>query len=148
MNILLAYGHYLALALGAGSIGLRATRLREAKAGGSPSGILVADNLWGIAALLWIVTGLMRAFAGFEKGSAYYLQNPWFWIKMGLFLFLFLLELWPMITFIRWRIAKKETVAESDLPTLRKFSLISRAELLLVLLIPLFAVVMARRGFF
>lgn len=148
MNILLAYSHYLALAIGAGSIWLRASHCREAKDGSPLRPILFADNFWGLAALLWIVTGLLRAFAGFEKGSAYYLQNPWFWIKMALFLLIFVLELWPMITFIRWRMRKKERVAGGDLTTLRTFSFISAAELVLVALIPLFAVIMAKRGFF
>ena len=38
-----------------------------------------------------------------EKGAAYYLNNHVFWAKMGLFLLMFLLELWPMLTLIRWR---------------------------------------------
>jgi hypothetical protein len=40
--------------------------------------------VWGIAAVLWIGTGLVRAFGGLEKGSAYYLHNHLFWTKMGL----------------------------------------------------------------
>ena len=42
--------------------------------------------MWGIAAALWLVTGLLRAFAGLEKGTGFYLASPLFWTKMGLFL--------------------------------------------------------------
>jgi len=34
-----------------------------------------ADNWYGVAAILWVVTGLLRAYGGLEKGSAYYLEN-------------------------------------------------------------------------
>jgi putative membrane protein len=37
--------------------------------------VFTADSFWGIAALLWIVTGLWRAFGGLEKGSDYYLHT-------------------------------------------------------------------------
>lgn len=43
-----------------------------------------ADNWWGLAALVWIGTGVIRAFGGFEKGSFYYLHNHFFWMKMTL----------------------------------------------------------------
>jgi putative membrane protein len=34
--------------------------------------------------VLWIGTGLVRAFGGYEKGAFYYLHNHLFWAKMGL----------------------------------------------------------------
>jgi putative membrane protein len=62
-----------------------------------------ADAWWGIAALLWLSTGLVRAFGGFEKGSAYYLHNHLFLAKMFLFVLLVVLELGPMAAILRWR---------------------------------------------
>jgi len=44
-----------------------------------------------VAAGLWIVTGLLRAFAGFEKGTAYYLENDAFLIKMALLILILIL---------------------------------------------------------
>ena len=38
-------------------------------------------------------TGLLRAFAGLEKGSAYYLANSTFHLKIGLFLLILALEI-------------------------------------------------------
>jgi len=52
---------------------------------------------------LWIVTGLLRAFGGLEKGAPFYLNSRLFWTKLGLFGLVFVLEIWPMMTFIRWR---------------------------------------------
>jgi len=50
-----------------------------------------------------VVTGLLRAFGGLEKGTEFYLRSSFFWTKMGLFLLILLLEIRPMVTFIRWR---------------------------------------------
>ena len=40
--------------------------------------LFLADTMWGVAALLWISTGLVRAFGGLEKGSEFYLASPLF----------------------------------------------------------------------
>ena len=53
-----------------------------------------------------MATGLLRAFGGLEKGSDFYLASPLFWVKMALLLAVVALEVWPMATFIRWRIAR------------------------------------------
>ena len=106
-------------------------------------GILAADNIWGLAALLIIGTGLWRAFGGLEKGTAYYMASTAFHLKMGLFGLLFLFEVWPMVTFIRWRIqlAREQ---ELDLSHLSLFYKFNTAELVLVILIPFIAAAMAR----
>jgi putative membrane protein len=105
--------------------------------------VLRADNAWGVAALLWLSTGLVRAFAGLEKASAFYLRNGFFLVKMTLFLAVFLLEILPMITFIRWRAArgKGQTPSLAAVPRLVR---INDIELVLVVLIPFAATMMAR----
>ena len=97
--------HLLALGLGLPSVVLRGAALRGALDAAAQRRVLLADTFWGVAALLWIATGLLRAFGGLEKGSDFYLASPLFWTKMGLLGAVLLLELWPMATFIGWRIA-------------------------------------------
>ena len=65
--------------------------------------MIQADTWWGIAALVWISTGLLRAFAGFEKGTTYYIHNHLFLMKMGLLVGILILEVGPIITFGAWR---------------------------------------------
>src|SRR5918996_4324115 len=96
--------HLLALGLGLGAIWSRSRALKDPSDPHNIQRALFADTLWGIAALLRITTGLARAFAGLEKGSAYYLANDAFWVKMVLLGLVLLLEIWPMVTLIRWRI--------------------------------------------
>ena len=111
--------------------------------------MLRADDAWGVAAGLWIVTGLVRAFAGLEKTPDFYLRNGFFWVKMILFLAVFVLEARPMVTFIGWRIAARrggEKAAEAAVAVapLGTFVKINDAECVLVLSIPFVAALMAR----
>lgn len=141
----LAYFHYIALAVGFSGICIRYLSLRDLTKPNSQLGnVFLGDNLWGIAAALWLTTGLLRAFAGYEKGTDYYLANTLFWVKVALFIAIFVLEIYPMITLIRWRLAKKNRMNADDSQTvvlLRKISLI---QILIILIIPLIASLMAR----
>jgi putative membrane protein len=95
--------HLLALGLGLGAIFARARALQAVRQRPRLRTIFYADALWGIAAVLWLVTGLWRAFGGLERGGAYYLQEPLFHAKLGLFGLLVALEIWPMVTLLTWR---------------------------------------------
>src|ERR1700730_2769497 len=95
--------HLLAPGPGLPSVYLRGRALKGPLDRDGIRRLLAADTVWGIAAALWIATGLLRAFGGLEKGSQFYLQSPLFWTKMGLFVTVLILEIWPMLTFIRWR---------------------------------------------
>src|SRR5688572_24015673 len=61
----------------------------------------LADMVLGIAAGTVLVVGLLRVFY-FEKGAAYYFQNYAFLAKLGLFLLVALLSIYPTVVFIRW----------------------------------------------
>src|SRR5215813_6524421 len=131
--------HVLALGIGLGSIFIRG--------GTDPrllGGLFAADSLWGVAAALWLVTGMGRAFGRVEKAPEFYLRNGFFWIKMVLFVSILLLEILPMVTFIRWRIARR---AGQPLPQIDRLSALVRIndlETTLVVVIPFIAAAMAR----
>lgn len=137
--------HLLALGIGLGAIWWRAFALRGDLTLENVRHILYADNLWGLAALLWISTGLLRAFAGLEKGSAYYLSNYAFWIKMAFLALILLLEVWPASVWVNWRIrlARGEQV-EIDPRRKRLFSTISFVQSGLVVGMVFAATAMAR----
>lgn len=146
-SIVVAALHFLTLAAGFTALFVRGRELKVLSQGGvvTPEklkALLMADNVYGVAALLWIVTGVLRAFAGLEKGSDYYLNSQFFWIKMILFLGVFLVELRPMMKFIRWRIEMKKGKPLSE----ANFSKLFRAnfiELHLLVLIVIAATAMA-----
>jgi len=142
---LIATLHILTLPLGLGAIWARSRALRRVQ-GGDLQRVFLADNLWALAAFLWISTGLLRAFGGLEKGAAYYLHDRAFYVKMSLLVTILALEVWPMITLIRWRIAERRK-ATPDLSAAPRLALISRIQAGLVILMVFAATAMAR-GFF
>lgn len=139
----LAAIHLTALGIGLGAVWARGRALAGTLDGASLRRVFTADSWWALAAVLWIGTGLLRAFAGFEKGTAYYVHNHLFWTKMGLLGLILVLEIRPMIVLIRWRVdlARGATVDTRAAPALAR---ISAAQALLVLLMVLAATAMAR----
>src|SRR5437867_828703 len=97
--------HYLALATGLPAIWHRARLLGGPLDRDRLRRVFLADNAWGIAAVLWLLTGAMRAFGGLEKGAGFYLGSWLFYFKLGLVALILGLETVPMVGFIRWRIA-------------------------------------------
>ena len=101
---------------------------------------LVGDAWWGVAAIVWLATGLWRLFAGTEKAPSYYLASNAFLLKMGLFLMIVGLEIWPSTTLMRWRRKK----ADPDPRDVGRIEIISYVQVALVVAMVLAAVSMAR----
>ena len=135
--------HLLALAIGLPAVFLRGRALRGRLDGDGLRRLFAADTAWGIAALLWATTGLLRAFAGLEKGTAFYLASTLFWTKLGLFVAIVLLEVWPMVSFIRWRQAVRRGRAP-DTARAAALYVLNHVELALVVVIVFVASFMAR----
>jgi putative membrane protein len=102
--------HYLALGIGLPAVFLRGRALKGSLDDAGLRRLFAADTAWGVAAALWVATGLLRAFGGLEKGSAFYLESHLFYVKMGLFLAIVGLEIRPMLTLLRWRQAHRRGV--------------------------------------
>ena len=135
--------HLLALAVGLPSVFLRGRALRGPLDEPGIKRLLMADALWGLAAGLWIVSGLVRAFGGLEKGSGFYLASPLFWVKMGLLLLILALEIWPMVTFIGWRIARSHSRQPEKIHA-RSLYVINQFQLAFVVVMVFVASFMAR----
>jgi putative membrane protein len=147
LQITLAGFHLVALGLGLGAVIHRGTALREVPDARSLRRVFRADMLWGIAAVLWIGTGVVRYWLPIEKGAEYYNANYFFIVKMGLFLLIIVLELWPMLTLIRWRMAIRRggSPAVVAVPgTARIMATISHVQALLIVAMVFAAVAMAR----
>jgi len=142
-SALLSALHLLALAIGLPAVVLRALALGHAPEPSAVRRALNADSLWGIAALLWLATGPARVFGPFEKGAAFYLSSPLFFVKVWLFVAIFAIELAPMATFIRWRMALGGGQAP-DTSAARLFATLSWIEAALVVTIVFVAAFMAR----
>ena len=137
--------HLLALAVGLPSVLLRGRALAGPLDGPDLRRLFAADTCWGVAALVWIATGLARAFGGLEKGTQFYLASPLFWLKMALLGTIILLEIWPMTTFIRWRVALGRG-EEPDVRRARQLWIVNHVEMLLAVAM-VFAASFMARGF-
>src|SRR5688500_19665277 len=119
-----------------GAIDIRARNLRLLRTDyDALKDVFTADAMWGISAVLFASTGLWRWFASTEKATSYYLNNHIFMAKMGLFVLILLLELWPMITLIRWRMAASRGTLKSVeplVPAANRIALISRIQSVLL----------------
>jgi putative membrane protein len=99
--------------------------------------LAITDAVLGMSAGVLLVVGLLRVFY-FEKGAAYYFSNWAFLAKLALFLAVALLSIYPTVKFLSWR---KKAPEAGSVPAIRR---ILHLELLAVVLILLFAALMAR----
>lgn len=146
-QIALAALHLIALGLGLGAVLNRGTILREVPDMRSIQRAFRADTLWAIAAGLWIATGLWRYLGETEKGMGYYNANYLFVTKMILLGVILALEIWPMYTLIRWRIAIRRGGSPGVVAIpgrARIIATISHVQALLIVLMVFAAAAMAR----
>ncbi len=144
LDLILAIAHHvlifllasvLAFELGVVRAGLTAMDVRRAGH---------VDAWYGVLAGLIVAVGFARAIYA-AKGWEYYSHNLFFWAKMGTFILVGLLSIPPTISFIRWRRALAADPAA--LPTRHAIANVRRfiwIEVVLFLLIPVFAAAMAR----
>jgi putative membrane protein len=103
-----------------------------------------ADLVYGISAGLLVLVGLLRVFF-FEKGANFYINNPFFWVKMTAFLVVGLLSIDPTIRYIRWnQTLRQNNVPEISEPEYKRTRLLLWLEVIGIAVILLAAPLMAR----
>lgn len=140
---LLASLHLLGLGIGLGAIWVRSRALAGVPDPACVRRALRADAWWGVAALLWLGTGLPRLLLGLEKPADYYLGGRIFWLKLGLFTLVFLLELGPMVGLTLWRLALKRGTPP-DTRKAAQWAATGQVQLALVVVLVFVATAMAR----
>ena len=129
---MLAAVHLLGLGIGLGAVWARARSITSRPLDQAAlRRAFAADSWWGVSALLLIGSGLWRLLGSTEKTTAYYLANHVFYTKMAFLGTILLLELWPMVTLIRWRML----VAKGGLPEPAPADTIARISYLQALLL-------------
>jgi putative membrane protein len=102
------------------------------------------DSLFGAAAGLILIVGFLRVFLG-ATPEAFYLRNPFFWLKIAAFAAVGILSIWPTLAFLSWgkrlRADPGFAPAGTELTGVRRFIVWEAG---LFFLIPTFAAVMAR----
>jgi Predicted membrane protein len=139
-----AYVHYLSFMLCFTALVVERRLLRPDPDRRAATAMVITDIIYGLAALALLVSGILRVLY-FGQGSAFYTNNPLFWWKVGLYLSVGALSLYPTITYILWAIPlrKGELLKVSEAWATR-LGWIINVELVGVAFVPLLATLMAR----
>jgi putative membrane protein len=147
MSTIFAFLHHLAAFTLVSAIAVEFALLRGELSASVARRIVITDAVYGTAAGVLLVVGLLRVFF-FEKGVTYYFSSHAFLIKLTVFIAVGLLSIVPTLEFLSWR--KVLRLGQMPAPGAWKMGLVRailHAELIGVVVILLCAAVMARGGF-
>jgi putative membrane protein len=143
-DLLLAIAHHLLIFALAGVIAVESMLIQQELSARAIGMLARIDRSYGVIAMLIIIVGICRVLFGL-KGWEFYVYNWAFWAKMAAFAGVGLLSIQPTMRFIAWNKAQSRDgafrVPDAELATARRFM---RAEVVVFLLIPIFAAIMAR----
>jgi len=140
MSAFLAFLHHLAAFALVAALIVEIVLIRQEITTATVRRLALADMVIGMSAAAVLAVGLLRVFY-FEKGAAFYFHNAAFIAKLTVFIVVALLSIYPTMKFISWR---KSEAPRADAATLRTIRRLLNLELLGVVLILLFAALMAR----
>jgi putative membrane protein len=143
-SALVAFAHFFAFFALTAALVLQLALLSESISVTTARRIQRADRTYAIAAVLVLIFGILRV-VYFEKGVDYYLGNTFFLLKIGLFVAVGLLSIYPTIYFQRWNADLNQDIApEMSVQALQKIRKIMHTELVGILGILLCASLMAK----
>jgi putative membrane protein len=139
-----AYGHYLSFMVCFAALVLERRLIRPQPDRRDAIWMVITDIVYGIAALGVLGTGILRVLY-FGQGSTFYTENPLFWWKVGAYLTVGTLSLYPTITYILWAIPlRKGELPQVSEALAKRLAWILNIELAGFAAIPLLATLMAR----
>jgi putative membrane protein len=146
MSTLFAFLHHVSAFTLVSALAIQFVLIRQELTLASARRLRITDTVYGAAAGALLVIGLLRVFL-FEKGSDYYFHSHAFMAKLSIFVVIGLLSIIPTMEFLSWR----KSLDAGQLPVipakkLRQITAVIHGELLAIVLILLFAAIMARGG--
>ena len=137
MTVTFAFLHHIAAFALVAAISLEFVLIRLPIDTANARRLALTDAVVGTSAGLLLVVGWLRVFF-FEKGTEFYFHNAAFIAKMGLFVVVAMLSIYPTLKFLQWR---KGNVDPASVAAVRR---VLHLELAGVVLILLCAAMMAR----
>tara|TARA_Y100001970_G_scaffold282835_1_gene396649 strand:- start:7273 stop:7758 length:486 start_codon:yes stop_codon:yes gene_type:complete len=139
-----AYIHYLSIVLCFGSLLFERLKVKVDLNRVEAISIVIADSVYGIAGLSLLVSGILRV-KYFGNGSDFYIDNPIFWVKVSLYIFIGVLSLYPTFRYLLWVLPlRKNKLPDLSKDLVDRLQLITTIELIGFAVIPFFASLMAR----
>lgn len=136
---LLRYVHFISLLIMAATLFAEWILLESKLTRAAISRLARIDLAYGIASLTAVAAGLTMWLDNSGKGAEFYSQNPVFWTKLAVVSAVGLISLPPTFFFLKHR--KGDTGDTVTVPPVIRNAV--RAELLLFVLVPLLATMMA-----
>lgn len=136
--ILFRYLHFIAIFVLAGALVIENTAIKPVITGEDARNLARVDAAYGAAATLVAVFGIGLWF-WFGKPPDFYSYNPLFLLKIGLFILIGLLSIYPTLFFLKHRRA-----ADADIAVPNAIRMMIRVELVLLCVIPVLAFLMTR----
>ena len=139
-----AYAHYLSFMVCFGALVLERRLIRPNPDRKDAILMVITDVVYGIAALTVLLSGIARVLH-FGQGTSFYTENPLFWWKVGTYLAVGSLSLYPTITYILWAIPlRKGELPQVSEALANRLRWILNIELVGFAAIPFLATLMAR----
>ena len=139
-----AYAHYLSFMVCFGALVLERRLIRPNPDRKDAILMVITDVVYGIAALTVLLSGIARVLH-FGQGTSFYTENPLFWWKVGTYLAVGALSLYPTVTYILWAIPlRKGELPQVSEALANRLRWILNIELVGFAAIPLLATLMAR----
>ena len=143
MSYAIRYLHFISILLVYAAVFAEFIMLSRTLSRKNLSFLAKIDGVYGIASIFVVGAGMAMWF-GFDAGLgfkpiAWYMENPIFHLKYGLFIVVGILSIWPSIFFMRQR--KGDQNEEIQIPN--HIRTIVRIELIILSIIPILAVLAA-----
>jgi putative membrane protein len=139
-----AYLHEISFMVCFAALVLERKLLRPNPDRASATQLIITDVVYGIAALTLLGSGVLRVLH-FGQGAGFYMANPLFWWKVGIYLGAGSLSLYPTITYILWAIPLRKGEAPSfSAAAAQRIGWVINIELLAFACLPFMASLMAR----
>jgi putative membrane protein len=144
MSAIVAFLHHLAFVVIMLTLAIEMVLLKQPMTLDNAKKIMRYDAVYGASAALILLFGALRVMM-FEKGAAYYLHSGPFIAKMGLFIAVGLISIYPTAVFLKWRQPLKQGIVPNIGDALnRRLRILIHVELTLLALMLLSAALMAK----
>ena len=139
-----AYVHYVSFMLCFAALALERKLIKTDPNREEAINMVLTDVVYGVAGIALLLSGILRVLY-FGQGSDFYTHNPVFWWKIGVFIFVGTLSLYPTVTYVLWSIP----LTKGELPVVgealvARLKVILNIELVGFAAIPILATFMAR----
>lgn len=139
-ELFLRYIHFVSLFTIAGTLTAELILLKPVLVRSEVKRLARIDGLYGLAAITLLAAGLTLWLGSYGKPAEFYSKNWVFHLKLGLFVVIGLLSIYPTVFFLK----KRNGNAMDVVPIPRSIMWMVRIELLLMAVIPMLAGLMSR----